>query len=732
MRTGKNRFTYSLILVGLPLIFSLVGGSAISAQDESAYVRRVRAIDTDELGIANPAGLAFSSKAMTFLVVEARRPAQPPARVSDVILITPVEDRAGSVRIAAAIADSINMAFDGKANRLLLYQSATEKLIEIRAGPDGNLDPATLTGFDARQFGLQDPQGMTVDPASGHLFILDSAGPRLVRIEPDPEQGFDGAVISQVDLEQIGLVDLRGLAFDPTDGHLHLLSPAKQTLYELTETGQVVATRDLSEFELSDPQGMVFAPSGDQTDDPLQMSLYIADSGLDAWPRQAAGLAESGQSASVSTPASGFGIDLSPLMRRSAEGDGSDGEHRPGKIVELSISRPVELAMQVTIVEATLVQTIDTSQFSPPSPDPAGITYLAASNTLLFSDSEVEEVPIFTGVNLFEITLSGSLVDTLSTTSSSNEPTGVALNPNNGHLFFSDDNADEIFEMDPGADGLFDTPDDIITSFDTRAFGSFDPEDVAFDSWHGHLFIVDGENVEVYQIKPGFNDIFDGVPPAGDDLVTHFDIASLGVIDPEGIEFNSDNGHLYVVGLPKRTMAEITTEGTLVQMIDISAANALSPEGLTFAPGSTNATAMNIYIVDRGVDNDIDPDENDGKVYELSLPATTPPSHRRPSVDAGPNLIVILPDGAFLDGTVTDDGLPDPPGAVMTTWSQVIGPGTVTFAVASAVNTTASFSEAGTYVLRLTADDGELTSSDEVTIVVTYSVFLPFIFNDGD
>ena len=32
--------------------------------------------------------------------------------------------------------------------------------------------------------------------------------------------------------------------------------------------------------------------------------------------------------------------------------------------------------------------------------------------------------------------------------------------------------------------------------------------------------------------------------------------------------------------------------------------------------------------------------------------------------------------------------------------------------------TTASFSVAGPYVLRLTADDGELTSSDDVTIFV--------------
>ncbi len=78
-----------------------------------------------------------------------------------------------------------------------------------------------------------------------------------------------------------------------------------------------------------------------------------------------------------------------------------------------------------------------------------------------------------------------------------------------------------------------------------------------------------------------------------------------------------------------------------------------------------------------------------------------------------------MADTAGLDGTVTDDGLPDPPGAVTITWSQVSGSGAVTFGDPSAVDTTATFSAPGTYVLRLTADDGALTASDEVTITVT-------------
>ena len=61
---------------------------------------------------------------------------------------------------------------------------------------------------------------------------------------------------------------------------------------------------------------------------------------------------------------------------------------------------------------------------------------------------------------------------------------------------------------------------------------------------------------------------------------------------------------------------------------------------------------------------------------------------------------------------------PIPLGHVTTTWSQVSGPGTVTFGNTNAVDTTAMFSAAGTYDLRLTANDGQLASSDEITITV--------------
>lgn len=106
---------------------------------------------------------------------------------------------------------------------------------------------------------------------------------------------------------------------------------------------------------------------------------------------------------------------------------------------------------------------------------------------------------------------------------------------------------------------------------------------------------------------------------------------------------------------------------------------------------------------------------------------TPPPANQAPLVDAGPDQSVALATGAALGGSVTDDGLPNPPAAVTAAWSQVSGPGTSTFANPASPATTVSFTQAGTYVLRLTAGDGDLSASDDLTVSVTSVPVAPTI-----
>ena len=97
---------------------------------------------------------------------------------------------------------------------------------------------------------------------------------------------------------------------------------------------------------------------------------------------------------------------------------------------------------------------------------------------------------------------------------------------------------------------------------------------------------------------------------------------------------------------------------------------------------------------------------------------TTLPGNQSPIVGAGRDFTIVLPARADLEGSVSDDGLPNPPARVSVSWSKSSGPGTVTFDNFAATHTSASFTEAGTYVLRLTATDSVLSAFAEVTVIV--------------
>ena len=88
-------------------------------------------------------------------------------------------------------------------------------------------------------------------------------------------------------------------------------------------------------------------------------------------------------------------------------------------------------------------------------------------------------------------------------------------------------------------------------------------------------------------------------------------------------------------------------------------------------------------------------------------------------MNAGGNQTVSLLTGADLAGTVTDDGLPNPPGVVTATWSQGVRPRSDDIRkIQTARPRTRRFLSTEFMFLRLTASDGELSSSDDAQIVV--------------
>ena len=94
------------------------------------------------------------------------------------------------------------------------------------------------------------------------------------------------------------------------------------------------------------------------------------------------------------------------------------------------------------------------------------------------------------------------------------------------------------------------------------------------------------------------------------------------------------------------------------------------------------------------------------------------PENQPPVVDAGEDQTILVSETLTLLASATDDGLPHSPGELITAWTRLSGPGEVAFGDTSLTHTSALFSQPGTYVLNLTASDGDLSASDTLTITV--------------
>ena len=138
---------------------------------------------------------------------------------------------------------------------------------------------------------------------------------------------------------------------------------------------------------------------------------------------------------------------------------------------------------------------------------------------------------------------------------------------------------------------------------------------------------------------------------------------------------------------------------------------------MTGAPGLLGRWGFDTAF---GVVNDTTGNDHVGTLFGpawnwvIGAPFTSP-TNLTPIVNAGSDQTITLPDAASLSGSVSDDSVT---GSVTQTWTKVSGPGTVTFQDPAAVATIAVFSASGTYVLRLSADDGELVGSDTLTVIV--------------
>ncbi|MBI3462469.1 MAG: PKD domain-containing protein, partial [Planctomycetes bacterium] len=180
-------------------------------------------------------------------------------------------------------------------------------------------------------------------------------------------------------------------------------------------------------------------------------------------------------------------------------------------------------------------------------------------------------------------------------------------------------------------------------------------------------------------------------------------------VDDQGtrpiVLFNEATGHLRVAYTGRNTSGDIVYRDSPVSAIAFGNRQKLITGGsFSFASSTKQNWTDSLLVIASGGGS--------------AVGALLTKQNQAPAVDAGPDQLLPSSSATDLAGRVGDDGLPSPPGKIVTTWSQVSGPGTASFGNASAMDTAVSFSVPGTYVLRLEAADGALTGRDEITIAV--------------
>ncbi len=558
---GESR--RSPLLLTCLLACALALPMAVTASTHSGSAVRVHpAVEvgstlTGEFGFARPTGLAYVPGKGLLLVAAAG-----PQRTR-LLRIGPFEDALGSLAVPK-ISNPSTFAWDPVHAQLTAVDG--KKRVAVRATDLSASRPPTQR-TDIASLRLRGAQGATFDPRSGAWLVLDSRARAIVRV-PFAD---GGAKPSRVSLRKLGPGRLRGLARNPVDRLLYVANPERDRIFAVDGSGRVRKAFDIEGARIRNLRALVFAPSADRTDSPRVHHLYVADAG---------------------------------------------GGRLAGRVVELSLGRQVGTSGTLT---GTLVKTIHTSQLGTPAPDPAGITYVEPTDTLLISDSEVDEMSIYRGANLYSLTRTGRLVGTGTTSGFSREPTGVGFDPASSTLYSTDDVKDRVFITDPGPDGRHGTTDDSVTSISTIAYGSHDPEGVEFEPDSRHLFICDGSGKEVYDIDPA-----NGVFGDGNDKVAHFDVGKYGIRNCEGIGSDPQRRTLLVIDDYERKIFELTRAGQLRRTITLPLPYSdLWLAGVTVAPTSSSTdgpNAMSYWVVDRHVDNNANPKENDGRVYEILRP----------------------------------------------------------------------------------------------------------------
>ena len=254
--------------------------AAVSAGADS--ISKVRTVDPEDLiRIDSPDGWLFLEGAGQLVFPPgANTVILPPGRSGGshtLVLADPGDESTFFTAGELAVSGAINVTAYGQGDSavVILYEAASDELVIIDRGA-GRQDR-----FDASALRIAGAQGVTSNPSTGQVYILDTPKSRIISIAPDSDGNYDIAdAIREGRVEETeyspDLARIRGLAFNPAGDSLITASAGAGVLFELSQDGSLQKIHQMQGVDVSNLSGLAIAPSLDNTDDPAKLHLFIA------------------------------------------------------------------------------------------------------------------------------------------------------------------------------------------------------------------------------------------------------------------------------------------------------------------------------------------------------------------------------------------------------------------------------------------------------------------------
>ncbi len=227
-------------------------------------------------GCGDPSGIAYVPGLNRLFIVDSEHDESPYYSQKNLFVTTLDGTFIESISLRSFTKEPTGIAYNPLNGNLYITDDDQRKIFIVSA-----LNPTVLLGsINVGAYGLTDAEDPTIDPVTGHIYLLDGYSRKLVELTET------GAFVKSVVLPS-AITDAEALAFDAVRDVFYIASGAtKGKIFQTDHDGHILASFDINSYANpvtgSQPKikGLVLAPSSDPNDGD-RMSLYAVDYGKD-------------------------------------------------------------------------------------------------------------------------------------------------------------------------------------------------------------------------------------------------------------------------------------------------------------------------------------------------------------------------------------------------------------------------------------------------------------------